>query len=122
MEKFSVEGTAQTPTIKWDPYKGILEINGSSIMENAINFYKPLMDFLENYISDPKAETTVNIQFDYFDIDSSKCILAVFKKLESIKKFGGKVLINWFYKDEDMLEAGEDYKIIIDLPFKMIAK
>jgi hypothetical protein len=31
--------------------------------------------------------------------------------------------INWYYEedDEDMLEAGEDYDAIIDLPFKLIA-
>ena len=31
-------------------------------------------------------------------------------------------LVKWYYEedDEDMLEAGEDYEAIIDLPFEMI--
>ena len=35
---------------------------------------------------------------------------------------GTEVKVNWYYEedDEDMLEAGEDYQAIIDLPFKMI--
>ena len=47
----------------------------------------------------------------------------VFKKLESIHKGGSsEVVINWHYEedDEDMLEAGEDYQAIINIPFKMI--
>ena len=38
-------------------------------------------------------------------------------------KSGNEVAINWYYEedDEDMLEAGEDYDAIIDLPFKLIA-
>ena len=53
---------------------------------------------------------------------SSKCILDVFKKLEGINKGGSAVTINWHYEedDEDMLEAGEDYQAIINVPFKMI--
>ena len=52
--------------------------------------------------------------------DSSKCILDVFKKLESVS--GSEITVKWHYEedDEDMLEAGEDYEAIIDLPFEMI--
>jgi hypothetical protein len=120
MKTLSIEGTQQTPSVKFDSAKGFLEIKGSSITENAIDFYKPLMNYLEIYITKPKAETIVNIQFEYLNNGSSKCILAMFKKLEAINKLGNKVLVNWFYKDEDMLEAGEDYQLIINLPFKMI--
>ena len=64
----------------------------------------------------------MNIQLEYFNTSSSKCILDVFKKLEAIYKSGNEVLINWFYEedDEDMLEAGEDYQSIIKIPFKMV--
>ena len=57
---------------------------------------------------------------EYFNTSSSKCILDVFKKLESIAD--SEVSIKWFYEedDEDMLEAGEDYEAIIDLKFEMI--
>ena len=63
-----------------------------------------------------------NIQLEYFNTSSSKCILDVFKKLEAINKGGSAVVINWYYEedDEDMLEAGEDYQAIISVPFKMV--
>jgi hypothetical protein len=81
-----------------------------------------LVDWLEAYLSNPAELTEVNIQLEYFNTSSSKCILDVFKKLEAIYKSGNEVVINWYYEedDEDMLEAGEDYQSIIKIPFKMV--
>lgn len=122
MEKLTIEGTPKTPTIAFDFGTGTLEIKGRSIPENSIEFYKPLVETLEKYSSKPQSTTNVNIQLEYFNTSSSKCILDVFKKLEAIHKGGSQITINWYYEqdDEDMLEAGEDYQAIINVPFKMI--
>lgn len=123
METLNIEGTAKTPTIKFDPSKGVVELKGRSIPENSIEFYKPLIDWLEKYSQAPQSNTVVNIQLEYFNTSSSKCILDVFKKLEAINKAGNSsVVINWHYEedDEDMSEAGEDYQAIINVPFKMV--
>jgi len=122
MEKINIESTPKTPSINFDFEKGFLEIKGRSIPENSIEFYKPIVESLEKYGSTPSSTTTVNIQLEYFNTSSSKCILDVFKKLESIHKNGNQLVINWYYEqdDEDMLEAGEDYQAIINVPFKMI--
>jgi hypothetical protein len=122
METISIEGTPKTPTINFNMEKGVLEIKGRSIPENSIEFYKPLVDWLEKYAMKPQPKTDVNIQLEYFNTSSSKCILDVFKKLETIHKNGNDMVINWHYEvdDEDMLEAGEDYQAIINVPFKMI--
>ncbi|MCA6363855.1 MAG: DUF1987 domain-containing protein [Bacteroidetes bacterium] len=122
MERIVIEGTPKTPTINFDMNTGLLEIKGRSIPENSIEFYKPLVEHLERYAQKPLGETNVNIQLEYFNTSSSKCILDVFKKLETIAKGGSQITINWYYEqdDEDMLEAGEDYQAIINVPFKMI--
>lgn len=122
MEALSIEGTAKTPSVKFDATEGVIEIKGRSIPENSIEFYKPLVEWLEGYSSDPLDLTQVNVQLEYFNTSSSKCILDVFKKLEAIHKSNKEVIINWHYEedDEDMLEAGEDYESIIRVPFKMI--
>ena len=119
MEDLILEGTAKTPTIDFKS-SGELLIKGRSIPENSIEFYKPLIDWITDYSDNPKENTIVNIQLEYFNTSSSKCILDVFKKLESID--GSSVSIKWYYEedDEDMLEAGEDYEAIIDLTFEMI--
>ncbi len=122
METIVREGTPKTPYVRFDGEKGIIEIKGRSIPENSIEFYKPLIDWLEGYDGEGKEETSVNVQLEYFNTSSSKCILDIFKKLEILFKKGKKVEVNWYYEedDEDMFEAGEDYQSIINIPFKMI--
>ncbi|MFZ6051240.1 DUF1987 domain-containing protein [Halocola ammonii] len=119
MEDIKIKGTPKTPTVNFIKGEGKLEIKGRSIPENSIEFYKPLIDWIEHYSSSPADKTHVNIQLEYFNTSSSKCILDVFKKLEAVD---GDVIVNWYYEedDEDMLEAGEDYEAIINIPFKMI--
>ncbi len=122
MKSIDIEGTSKTPTVNLNAENGVVEIKGRSIPENSVEFYKPLVDWLEEYKKSPVEKTTVNIQLEYFNTSSSKCILDVFKKLEDINKGDAEVVINWHYEedDEDMLEAGEDYESIIRVPFKMI--
>ena len=122
MEQIKKQGSQKTPTIIFNAENGKIEMQGRSIPENAIEFYKPLVDWLDEYANHSKDITEANIQLEYFNTSSSKCILDVFKKLEAIYKSGNEVLINWHYEedDEDMLEAGEDYQSIIKIPFKMI--
>lgn len=122
MEPIIIEGTPKTPAVRFDSKQGIVEIKGRSIPENSTEFYKPMVDWLEQYALNPAPKSVVNINLEYFNTSSSKCILDIFKKLEAIHKAKNEVVVNWYYEedDEDMLEAGEDYESIIRIPFKMI--
>ena len=122
MNPIKIEGSPKTPTVEFNADTGIIQIKGRSIPENSIEFYKPLVDWLDEYATSPNTNTQVNIELEYFNTSSSKCILDVFKKLEVINKSGNEVVINWYYEedDEDMLEAGEDYQSILKITFKMI--
>lgn len=122
METIIIEGTPKTPSVNFDSTSGILHLKGRSIPENSIEFYKPLVEWLDEYAAKPQAKTAVNIQLEYFNTSSSKCLLDLFKKLEGMHKSGNDITIKWYYEedDEDMLEAGEDYQSIINIPFKMI--
>jgi hypothetical protein len=122
METINIEGTPKTPTVKFDEPSHTLVIRGRSIPENSIDFYKPLIDWLEKYAESDADQLILKMELEYFNTSSSKCILDVFKKLEKISKNGIDVSVKWHYEedDEDMLEAGEDYDAIIDIDFEMI--
>ncbi|MBI1837532.1 MAG: DUF1987 domain-containing protein [Flavobacteriia bacterium] len=122
MENIIREGSAKTPSVSFNSVSGVLELKGRSIPENSVEFYKPLNDWIDSYSSSPCTKTVVDIKLEYFNTSSSKCILDLFKKLESLKHKGTEVQVNWYYEedDEDMEEAGEDYQAIIKLPFNMI--
>ena len=119
MDDLKLEGSAKTPVVEFT-LNGELLLKGRSIPENSIEFYKPLIEWIDNYGQQVKDTTVLSVQLDYFNTSSSKCILDVFKKLETLS--GSEVSVKWYYEedDEDMLEAGEDYEAIIDLPFEMI--
>ena len=123
MNDLLVEGTAKTPHIKFKADQGSLEISGRSIPENSIEFYQSLYSWIEEYAKQPKAATTVKIQLEYFNTSSSKCVLDVFRKLELLQKSGkSEVTVMWMYEeeDEDMMEAGDDYKAIVKLQFQIL--
>lgn len=123
MNNLEITGTTKTPSVFFNAQTGILEIKGRSIPENAIEFFKPLVDWIDEYSKSPIPLTQANIHLEYFNTTSSKCILDIFRKLESINKQDNvEVVINWHYEqdDEDMLEAGEDYQSILKVPFRMI--
>ncbi len=122
MEPLILEGSPKTPHVRFDNTTGLLELRGRSIPENSIDFYKPLIDWIDKYGRNACPKTALHVQLEYFNTSSSKCILDVFKKLEPIRSAGNEVTVLWHYEadDEDMLEAGEDYSGIINIPFKMI--
>ncbi len=123
MESIAIEITPKTPLVKLTSKDGIMEFRGRSIPENSIEFYTPVFNWIDKYSLQPKEKTTVQIQLEYFNTSSSKCLLDIFKKLQSLHLSGkSEVTVNWYYEedDEDMLEAGEDYQAIIKVPFVMI--
>ncbi|MBC7552784.1 MAG: DUF1987 domain-containing protein [Taibaiella sp.] len=123
MENLILEGTNKTPAVTFLAGSGSLEISGKSIPENSFGFYQPLLQWLDEYAASPSAKSEVKIILEYFNTSSSKCLLDILRKLETIKKTGkGEVAILWHYEqeDEDMMEAGQDYNSLVDLPFQLI--
>ena len=122
MEQLSIEGTAKTPTILLDPVQSLVEIKGRSNPENSVEFYKPMMNWIDEYVTVPVQKTTVNIQLEHFNTSSSKMILDLFKRLEVLLETKHEVIVNWYYEDDDeeILEAGETYETMSELPFLMI--
>lgn len=124
MEIIKVEGTGRTPSIYFNHEEGIVEMSGRSIPENALSFYKPIFDWLDEYVANPNPETIINFNLEYFNTSSSKCILDMLRKLERLPEEGYKATVKWFFDegDEDMEESGNDYKSLINLDIELVMK
>ncbi len=122
MERYHLEASSKTPGLLFDPAANKFEISGRSIPENSIDFYRPLLDWLDEYVKSPNSETVLEIKLEYFNTSSSKILVEILRKLEKIQSKGKTVVIRWYYEeeDEDMLESGEDFKEIISIPIEMI--
>jgi hypothetical protein len=119
MKSLSLSPTSHTPYVSFDAETGTIELKGRSTPENSVEFYEPIMNWLDDYVKSPQETTKVQVRFEYFNTSSSKCILDIFKRLGVLPKNGKKIEVTWYYEedDEDMQEAGEDYSDILGLPF-----
>ena len=122
MEELAIMGTPKTPAVRCNAHQGLLEITGRSNPENTIEVFKPIVNWVEEYVQNPGEKTTINIQLEHFNTSSSKSLIGILKRLESLKKEGREVVVNWYYDadDEDILEAGENFESVIQIPFNMI--
>ncbi len=121
MKSFILEGTMKTPTIRLDPDSGELEFSGKSIPENSVEFYRPVLEWIDHYLHQPGKKTLLLIKLEYFNTSSSKSLIEIFRKFEKLFQSGQEVLIQWFYEqeDEDMFESGEDIREIIKIPVEL---
>jgi hypothetical protein len=123
METLLINGTGKTPIIKMDAKSGLIEMTGSVIPEDAVKFFEPMLNWLDQYVKKPNHRTKVNINLDYFNTSSSRQLLNIIRKLEPIiKEHNAIVNVNWYYleEDEDMLKAGEEYASLTVVPFNMV--
>ncbi len=122
MEALDIQGTNDTPKVILDSENDIFEISGRSLPEDVIVFYRPILDWLEEYKEDPLDYTEFVFRYIYFNTATSKLIQDVLIKLEELYEAGNNVQVMWFYEedDEDMQDAGEEFMETVDVPFELI--
>ena len=123
MEIIKIESTEDNPQIVLDRESNILEISGRSLPEDVNTFYEPMISWIEEYAKDPLDITVFNFKLTYFNTASSKIILDILTHFEEMIEEGHQVMVRWHYpeEDEDMLEAGEEYSEMVDVPFEMVS-
>lgn len=110
MENLKIAKTKYTMEIDFDRDSGILKMAGSSYPENAPDFFNPIIDWINEYITRIKKPIVMIIKLNYLNTSSTKCILDTFEILEKYHKSGGDVKMAWHYEkdDEDIKETGEE--------------
>jgi hypothetical protein len=116
MDTLHIAGTDETPEILMDKGKGIFRISGRSLPEDSVEFYRPLLEWIEHYGNKPNATTPFEFKLDYVNTASSKLVQDVMQALEIIP--GTKIL--WYCQkgDEDMESMGQEYSEQISVPFE----
>lgn len=122
MEKIDIKETSKTPSVNFDPERGLFEMRGKSIPENSNSFYGPLLQYVEKYGSRPAERTVLSVRFEFFNTSSSNRIHALFKRFERIYLSDSDVLIRWYCEngDDNMRDAGRDFKAILQVPFEIV--
>jgi len=112
-------GTKMTPHIIFDKTASIFMLKGTSRPENPPEFYKPVFDWMKEYLTSPNEKTIVEVQFDYFNTSTSKILLDLFELFEKHSDLGVKLHVNWFYTDDDeeMMEAGDELLSLVNISY-----
>lgn len=111
MDKLRIESRNDTPEIIADGDNGLFEISGKSLPEDAIEFFKPLEDYVRTYIENPRSRTVVNLRPIYLNSSSSKKILDVIHLFEELQDSGAEVEVNWINTtgDQDIVDEGIEF-------------
>lgn len=122
MNGYFIKSSNVTPSVYYNPNKGLMDMRGKSSPENPIAFYKHLYESLDQFNTTEHISLTTNMAFEYFNTSSSKCLYGYLKKLASLKSQGKGIVVNWYFEegDEDMKEAGEDLNSFFDYEFNFI--
>ncbi len=128
MENIHIEGKHGVnfiPTVDFNAETGVCEIAGESYLEDTIEFYTPLYDWLKQYIKEVKKPIIFNFRLRYFNTSSSKCIIDILNILKKYETDGGDVTVNWYYDAdeediEDELEEIEDFMIETNIKINMV--
>jgi hypothetical protein len=114
--------TKNTPEVILDP-KGIIKITGRLIPENAIEFFNPIDEWLNEYFCSPTDIICLEICLEYINSEGIKHLLDLIHKIIHIhlKNNKKKLIINWYYKedDEDILEQGTFFSSVLNVPFNL---
>jgi hypothetical protein len=121
MDELRISPTKNSPEIILNP-QGIIRIRGRSIHENVADFFAPVEDWVSGYINDPAEVTSVDMNLEYFNSASAKVFIHVLQKVTYVALKHKKFVFNWYYEDgdEDILERGEYFSSVLDVPFNFI--
>ena len=120
MESLIIAGTETSPSIILDSLNNVFLIKGRSIPSDGIIFYEPVLEWLKIYSYKPNQHTHFTFNLELFNITSSKMFLFILYKLNDIKNAGYQVTVNWCYNNDEMLEAGEDFAYMVEIPFTFV--
>lgn len=122
MEKLIIESTPTTPKVSFDPVEGYFEISGKSLPENTYDFFQPIQDWIDKYLTNPAVVTNLIFKLEYFNTSSTSHFLKIIKKMEKLHLAGNTVVVSWYHDldDEDMKEAGEDFRLLVKLPIDIL--
>lgn len=125
LENIIIEGSHRnffTPDINFDSKTGICELSGESFLENTVEFYQPLIDWLKLFTSKVEKPIALIIKLTYYNTSTSRCLLDILNILKEYEDKGGDVTVNWHYdqNDIDMEEDIEDYMIDTGLKINLI--
>ena len=120
MEDLLIEGTEETPSVHLQ-VGGELSLTGRSYPEDALEFYSPVLSWLDEYQKRPADLTEATFNISYFNSSSTILLLKILTSLSVMHQSDHKVRVIWMHDNGDTLMAdkAEEMSSMVDLPFEI---
>jgi len=114
------DSTKRTPRIILEP--GRIFIMGRSIPENPGEFYRPVFEWLSEYVAKHKGKSKIDIGFEYINTSSTKWIYSILKELAGLNEISDSTSVTWYFEqgDDDMGELGFILRSLVECPFVVV--
>lgn len=101
---------------------GIMNFTGRSILTDPKIFFEPINNWVTKYLKNPAEETVINIKLEYIDTASTQSLYQILRQINSVRKKGLVLMVNWYIEDEDpeMKELGEMIEQRLGIEFQYI--
>ncbi|MBN1599320.1 MAG: SiaC family regulatory phosphoprotein [Bacteroidales bacterium] len=121
LKKVEILPTESTPGIFMDP-EGFIKIKGKGMVLDNTSNHEKIIEWITKYLANPAEVTFVSICMEYLNSYWTAKLITILKKISDIIFQHKKLIINWFYEedDEDILERGEHISESLNLPINFI--
>jgi hypothetical protein len=123
IQRLEIKPTKTTLGIIFDSENHYFEFSGKSYPTNAVLFFQPLVEWVNEYISFYKKEKIlIHLYLTYFNTTSSTYLFRIMEQFNSVNKKYKNVTIHWYYEEDedDVLECWKSLISELELSFQMI--
>ncbi|MDR3542597.1 MAG: DUF1987 domain-containing protein [Desulfosporosinus sp.] len=123
MERLFLKESKSTPLVDFDAEKDILLIKGQAYPEDAFLFFKPLLDWLKEYLAGKAGQAVfIEVALTYTNTSSSKCIMMILDILQGAADQRVKVNLKWICNEHNEYEqeCAEEFKEDYTFPFEIV--
>lgn len=120
MKRIEIPASNNTPHIVLDADANSILIEGKSFPEDSKEFYRPVIEWMDELKSTSPKEVKVFFNLFYLSSSSIISIKQFLMKVVDLGNAGAKTTVEWAYDedDDDIKKTGEDYQKLTKLDFE----
>ena len=115
MQDLTIPATNKAPQVEMRA-DGTVSITGQSFVEDASIDFRPVVDWVSEYVKTQSAALRIDFYLTYFNSTTAKQLLKILMLIDSSESNG---TVTWFYPDDNQLlrDRGREMEVLVDVPF-----
>jgi hypothetical protein len=101
LKNMFIEQTDKSPLVDFNNMSGELILSGRSIPINAPRIFEPILDWVNEYVKNPRQTTNLRLNLEYFNTASSIWLAKIVKSLTGISKPECVLFLHVYFSIED---------------------